>query len=294
MKKLNIIIGESASATPEIIEKYDFISVPFKIIWEGSESLEGENLFQKMRAMSKIKITDGPKTSQPSLGIYKKAFEEALTTAEEVLYICLSSKLSGAYNSAIQAHKMLSPNQKEKVHIFDSLNADCSELMLAIKARELSNNGLETKDILEKLNILKDEIKLFASLETSAWLEAGGRIPHTLSVMVDQMQKIGMRPILMIKEGEIKPAMLKMQAKDPASALFKTLEDLGKDIISQGKRCRIIITHGDNYTEAEKVKNAIEEKYQGKIIIEFIGLIGPIIGAHIGPGALICCLTETD
>jgi DegV family protein with EDD domain len=292
MKKISILVGESASLTPEIIEKYDFVPIPFKLIWEEAENIEGSSIFEKMRKISQEKTLKGPKTSQPSIGVYKKTFEEALETAENVLYICLSSKLSGAYNSATQAYKILTPENQKRVFIFNSFSADSSETMVAIKARELANEGLEIQEIIEKLDALKDQVKLFASIETPIWLEAGGRLPHALSIMVEQMQKIGMRPILMLKEGEIKPAMLKTQAKDPATAVFKTLEDISKEILSKGKTCRAIITHGDSIEEAKKLEQEIKEKYGDKINIEFIGNIGPVIGAHVGPGALMCCLLE--
>lgn len=292
MKPLSIIIGSSAPADQEIIDKYDFVSVPFKVIWPEGEALPGENIFEKMRNAAQAKITNGPKTSQPSIGIYKKAFEDALMISDRVLYISLSSKLSGAYNSAIQAQKMMAPENQSRVSIFDSLNADGSETIFAIKARELSERGLSVEEIINVLEKLRDEIKLFATLETSAWLEAGGRINHTLSIMIDQMQKRGMRPILMIKKGEIKPAMLQMQAKDSSTAILKTLDGLAKEILKKGKTCRIILTHGDNQKEIEVIKNEVEKKYQDKIRIEFIGLSSQVIGAHIGPGTVICCLSE--
>lgn len=293
MDTLKIIIGESASATPEIIEKYGFGVIPFKMIWEGSEQIEGENIFQRMRRVSSLgKIMNGPKTSQPSLGIYKKVFEDSLKDAENVLYICLSSKLSGAYNSAIQAHKLISSDNQKKVIIFDTQNADCSEAIFAIKAKELYDQGLGIEEIVKELELFKEDVKLIATLETSAWLEAGGRINHALSIMIDQMQKLGMRPVLMLKDGEIKPAMLKMQAKDPATALLKALDDIVKEPLEKGKKCRIIITHGDNGLEAEKIKASVDEKYGESVRTEFIGLIGPVIGAHVGPGSLICCITD--
>jgi DegV family protein with EDD domain len=293
METLKIIIGESASATPEIIEKYGFGVIPFKMTWEGSEQVEGENIFQRMRRVSSLgKVINGPKTSQPSLGIYKKFFEDSLKDAENVLYICLSSKLSGAYNSAIQAHKMMSPDNQKRVVIFDTQNADCSEAIFAIRARELYEQGLGIIEIVKELELLKEDVKLIATLETSTWLEAGGRINHALSVMIDQMQKLGMRPVLMLKDGEIKPAMLKMQAKDPATALLKALDDIVKGPIERGKKCRIIITHGDNEIEAEKIRISVTEKYGESVRTEFIGLIGPVIGAHVGPGSLICCITD--
>ncbi len=289
MKPLNIIIGSSAPATEQMLEKYDLITVPFKLTWEGIDGLNDNNLLEKMSNLSRSINGNGPKTSQPSIGIYKKAFEESLKNSEKVLYISISSKLSGAYNSAVQAKKMIAKELQDNIYIFDSMHADSSELMLAIKARELSNQGHSIEEVIEKLDSLKKEIKLFASIGTSAWLEAGGRISHTVAIMIEQMQKIGMRPIIIMKEGEIKPASLKIQSNDPATAVFKTFEELTKDM----KSCRIIITHGNAIEEAEKLKKMIEEKYTGELIIELIGSIGPIIGAHIGPGALICCLSET-
>ncbi|MCK9393464.1 MAG: DegV family protein [Candidatus Paceibacterota bacterium] len=292
MKPLNIIIGTSASITKDIIEKYGFIVVDFKLIWEGEENIIGDNIFDKMREVAKTKITGGPKTSQPSIGVYKNSFEEGLRSAEEVICITISSKLSGAYNSAFQAIKMLTPEDQKRVFLFDSLNADAAESFIAIQAAKLSSEGLRSEKIIEELKDYSKNIKLFAALESADWLEAGGRINHSLAMLVNQMQKIGMRPILMIKDGEIKPSTLKMQASNTSSAILKELDVQIKEPLLQGKICRIIISHAGVPEDAEKIKNSILEKYKEKVEIEFISLTSCVIGAHVGPGALICCVTK--
>jgi len=292
MKPLSIVIGTSASITDEFVKKYDFSVVDFKLDWPRGEEIEGSNIYEKMKKVATGKISDGPKTSQPSIGIYKRAFEEGLQKSENVLYVSISSKLSGAYNSAMQAIKMMKAEEQGRVFIFDTLNADVAESFMAIRAAELSNEGLPIEDILKKLNEISKEVKLFGALESANWLEAGGRINHTMAVLINKMQDIGMRPILTMKEGEIKPATLKMQATDVATAILKELDSQIKPYLEKGKTCRVIISHAGAPSDADKVTSEAKEKYKDKIKIEYISSTSYVIGAHIGPGALICCACE--
>ena len=292
MKKVSIIIGESASITKEIINKFNFVVAPFVMEWPEGESLKGDNIFEKMREAEKQGIKTTPKTSQPSMGVFKKAFEEGLKESESVIAITISSAISGTYNSAIQAKKIFDEETQKRIFILDTLNADISESLLAIKATELIEQGLSTEEIYKNLEALLSEIHLFAMLESPKWLEAGGRINHTLSVILSQMQKIGMRPILAIKDGLIKPANLRMQAKDTADAMFKQFEDLTKKPLSENKKCRVAISHADNLEGAQKLRTLIEDKYP-EVKIEFISITSMVIGCHVGPGTILCSfLTE--
>jgi DegV family protein with EDD domain len=287
MKKVSIIIGESASITKEIINKFNFVVAPFVMEWPEGESLKGDNIFEKMREAEKQGIKTTPKTSQPSMGVFKKAFEEGLKESESVIAITISSAISGTYNSAIQAKKIFDEETQKRIFILDTLNADISESLLAIKATELIEQGLSAEEVYKNLEALLSEIHLFAMLESPKWLEAGGRINHTLSVILSQMQKIGMRPILAIKDGLIKPANLRMQAKDTADAMFKQFEDLTKKPLSENKKCRVAISHADNLEGAQKLRTLIEDKYP-EVKIEFISITSMVIGCHVGPGTIIC------
>jgi DegV family protein with EDD domain len=292
MKKTTIVIGQTAPITEELVKKYGFIITPFVIDWPEMDSLEGNNIFEKMRDAEKKGIKTVPKTSQPSIGICKKIFDDALKESESVVCITLSSQLSGAYNSAVQAKKMLNESDQSKIFIFDTFNADVSESSIALKAGELAEKGVSGEEIFKEITEMSPNVHLFGILESPKWLEANGRLNHTLSVILSQMQKIGMRPILSVKDGLVKAANLKMQAKDTAQALFKHTEEVIKKPLEKGKICRVAISHADALEEAEKLKKMFEEKYP-QVEVSFIALTGIVIGCHVGPGTLlISCSIE--
>jgi len=281
--KTTIIAGESSSIPLELAQKNQIKLVPFVMDWEEGMLYEGKNIFEKMRDGKKKGMKTFPKTSQPSIGVYKKAFDEVLSQGQEIVCITISSQISGTYNSAIQAKKMLSETDQKKVFIFDTMNADATEALVAIKASELAQKGESAENIFNSLDISK--IHLFGMVESPRWLEAGGRLNSTVASLLEKMQGIGMRPVLGLKDGLIKPTTLKMQAKDTAEALLKEIKGL------KNQKLRLSITHADNLEEALILKSLIEKDLP-ESKIEFINLVSTVIGAHVGPGTLIVCALE--
>lgn len=286
MKKISLIIGETASLPQNIIEKFGLVFVPYVIDWRDGENLEGENIFQKMRNGIKKGIKTLPKTSQPSLWTFRKIFEEELKKSEKIVCITLSSKLSGGFNSAFQAREMFE-KEKERIFILDSLNVTIGEGLIDYQIAELIEKENNIEKILKEFEKIRKNTHLFGMVADLKWLEVGGRISHSMAVLLSQMQKIGMRPLIGLKEGEIKPVALKMKAKDVPTALFNQLK---KEIEKENGKIRISIGHADNSIEAEKLKTLISKDLQN-IEILFTSLIDPVIGVHVGPGALALAWT---
>lgn len=294
MEKIALIVGETASLPKEIIERFKMIFVPFVVDWPDGENLSGQNLFQKMRKAAKRGIKNLPKTSQPSIGSYKKAFEEAFSKCEKVITITASSKLSGAYNCALQAKNLLSEKAKARIEVVDSFQVTCGEGLLALKTAQFIERG--KKNFNEIIRALKDsipKIHLFGMLGDPMWSEAGGRLPHPLAVLLRQMQKIGMRPLVGTRDGVVKPVALRMQAKDVSAALFKELKIEIEEKIEAGKEIIVAISHADNLKGAERLKAMIEKELKG-VKIAFLSLIDPVVGVHGGPDTLICAWTEKN
>jgi DegV family protein with EDD domain len=292
MEKIAVLVCNFASIDEATINKYGIIPIVSKPYWPEEESLVGENIFQKMRDALKKGIKSIPKTSQPSMGTFKKYFEEALKANEEVICITISSKISGTYNAALQTKKFFNPEVQEKIHIIDSNNIDAAESLLAIKAVEIIKTGKDIKEILEAINSYIPRTYFYGMTENPDQMEAGGRISHVLAVILTQMQKIGMRPILHMDDGVVKPANLKMNAKDISEALFKQFEDMNRESLKNGKLFRIAISHADNIAGAEKLRSLFEDKYPSQVTIDFISMTGVFIGSHVGPGTLMCCVLE--
>lgn len=280
--KIGILVDEGADLPKELIEKHSISVVPFKIDWQEMKDIEG-NIYQKMRKTEKRGIKSFVKTSQPSIQDFLSLFKERLKEFEELLCLTISSKLSGTFNSAIQAKNFLPQEMQEKVFVIDSLNASAGEGLLVLRTIDLIKKEKKLERIVEafKEDILK--IHLIGIFEDPKWLEAGGRIPHLLAVWIKKMQKLGIRPLLGVKNGEIKAVGFVRGVKEISSCLFKEFE--ARILKEREGKIRLAITHADNLKEAKKLEGMI--KKLKNVEIAFISLIGNVLGGHVGPGAVV-------
>jgi len=297
MNKIGLVVDEGADLPQEIIEKHQMAVVPVKMDWPDLENLPGENTFQKMREAEKREIKSFGKTSQPSPKDFLDAFKKQLDAThpppkfDKILCITLTSKLSGTYNSANQAKNILGPESGERVFIVDSLNASCGEALSVLKAIDLIEQGKDIEEIVKELEKFIPQVRLYAMLEDPKWLEASGRISSTIANWFRRMQKIGVRPILGIKKGVMKPIGIKAGAKDIPTALFYQFEAKTKKLRNQGKKIRVAITHGDNLEGAQKLKEMIEKELKG-VEVAFINLIDNVLGILVGPDAFVLAWSE--
>ena len=107
--------------------------------------------------------------------------------------------------------------------------------------------------IINKINAYIPKTYFYGMTENPDQMEAGGRINHVLAKILSQMQKLGLRPILHMEDGVVKPANLKMNAKNTAEALFKQFENLNKKTLLRGVNYRIAISHADNSYRSRKL-----------------------------------------
>jgi DegV family protein with EDD domain len=267
----------------KVLERYQIETVDAIVNWPEGESLSGENIFQKMREADRQKIKTFPKTSQPTPKFYLAAFKKQLGRFEKVLCLSITSKVSGCYNSACQAREMLGEGEKERVYIFDSLQAAASQTLLVLKAIEMIQGQGEIGDILDELKRMSPQVHLHVIFEDPKWIEAGGRASKSQANWIRRMKRINLHPLLTIKNGAVTKGGIAF-AKDMAEALFKKISKESRKVRSEGKKIRVIIQHADNPEGAEELRQMLKEI---KAEIPFIGLASPVICTHTGPGTLI-------
>jgi DegV family protein with EDD domain len=286
--RIGLVIDEGADLPKEIIERYQIEVVPLKMDWPDIEGLAGENTFQKMREAEKRDIKSFGKTSQPSPKDFVEAFSRQFERRfEELICITITSKHSGTFNSACQAKNFLESEKQEKVFVLDSLNGSGGQGLLVLKAIDLIE-AVEKKvgEIFKELELFRPQIILRGILKDPKWLEASGRISSTVANLIRRMEKIGLRPMLGIKNGVIKAIGIKTRAKDIPTALFNEFKEKAKKILSQNKKIRVAITHGDNLEMAQKLKELIEKNLKNTEVA-FINLIDNVLGILVGPDALV-------
>lgn len=283
-EKIGLIVGETSDLPQEIVDTNKITVVRFKLDFQELANLPG-NVYEKVREGEKRGIKSLIKTSQPSINDFLSAFKEKLKEFEEILCITFSSKISGAYNSAMQAKKFLEAELQNKVHVFDSMNASGSEGLVALKAISLIKEKFDINEIVEKLKKELQNIKLIGMYKSPKWIEASGRFPRFVPAMMNQAERMDIKPVFGLRDGKLTIIGVKRNIKDIATALFEEFEKTTIKIREAGKNIDIAITHADNIEQANKLKDLILSLKNTKIA--FVNLVCFPVGGHIGPDSMV-------
>jgi fatty acid-binding protein DegV len=164
--------------------------------------------------------------------------------------------------------------------------------LLVLRAIDLIERGeKKAEEIFKDLEAFRPKILLRGILKDPKWLEASGRISSIVANLIRRAEKIGLRPMLGVKNGVIKAVGIKTRAKDIPTALFNEFKEKTKKLLSQNKKIRAVITHGDNLEMAQRLKEMIERDLKNTEVA-FINLIGNVIGVLAGPDALVLAWSE--
>lgn len=218
-----------------------------------------------------------PVSSQPSIGEIYQGMVDIVSKGDDLICIFLSSDMSGTYNSACKVReKVLEEYKDAKIYIIDSQSNSMQLGFAAIVAARAAKAG---KDIEEVREIAEENIKRSRFLfipDNLEYLKKGGRIGGA-SALIGNILKI--IPVLTVKDG--KTTILKTvrtKTKAVKAMIDKVMEDNLEYSIKE-----IIVHHINCYDEAKDLANKLEKKLN--ISVNIVN-IGPVIGLHVGPGAI--------
>lgn len=225
-----------------------------------------------------------PKTSQPNADAFYKAFKNIADMNKDIIYICVSSGLSGTYNSANIAKNMIQDENTDiKITIVDTLTASLGQGLLIMNAVELKKSGKNYDEVVKYLEDTKMHLNTYITVDDLIHLKRGGRISSAAALMGIVLH---IKPILTLNdEGKVIPVI---KVKGRKNALLK-LVDLLIEKIENPENQMVTICHGDVLDEAEKLKEMILSRVHVKDVM--INYIGPVVGTYGGPGALAVFFT---
>ena len=280
MKKIGITTESAADLPEELIKKYNIGIVNFKVDLEKIKDIPG-NIFEKMRKAEEEGKESTVKTSQPSIADYIGVFKNKLEEFEEIIHVSISSKVSGAYNSAMQAKKFLG-KQSERIHVLDSQKASGAQALLILKAMEDIEKGINLKEIKDNFNKRIKKVFLFFMYDNPKWLKAGGRFPKIAQIGLQKMKDFNISIIMREKDGVIKPMTIKKNVTNLVDPLFDEFKKFTKNT---KEKISVVITHGDNIKEALKLKEKLETLKNIEVL--YVSLLDVVLGAHAGPNLLL-------
>ena len=172
--KTRIIIDSTMDLSPELKSKVGI--VPLTVHFGDEEYIDGVTIDHKAFYEKLVETDVHPSTSQATPDAFIKEFEKAKAAGEGAVVITLSSKLSGTYQSAL-----IAAEDYENVFLVDSGSVTIGGGILVEYALRLLNEGLEAKEIAEKLEEAKERIIIIALVDTLEYLKKGGRISNSVA-----------------------------------------------------------------------------------------------------------------
>ncbi len=274
------IVTDSIAQVPESEAARLGISIiPFPVYINEQKYLDGvdlspQQLYQRMRNEKIL-----PTTSAPSPVDFGKAFRARFNAgAQAIVYVCLSSRLSSAYDNACQAAKQICLEFPGRtIEVFDSKQATISEGFIAMEAAKLAASGGSVSNILDSIQKVSNRCGLAVTLETLEFLARGGRIGKAAYLLGSL---INVKPILTIKDGIVTP----LRTARTNQYSFKAIVDF---VAKKAKGCYklyIGVMQADDEVRASELCDlAISRLHPLEIIqVDFT----PVMGVHTGPGVV--------
>lgn len=239
--------------------------------YEDGVSLTPDSFYMKLIESSAL-----PKTSQVSPYAFGQAYENSLKSADYVIVITLSSKLSGTYQSACIA----ADDYDGRVFVIDSENVTVGEQILVDYALSLIDKGIEVNTIVSQLNTMKKRIRLVALLDTLEYLKKGGRISSGAAFLGNVLS---IKPVIAIVDGEVSFLGKARGSKQGNNFLIQQVDTYGRidyslPVLLGYTGCSTVLM--DKY-----IKDS-SSLWEGRIPVPDIIQVGATIGTHIGPGGI--------
>lgn len=225
-----------------------------------------------------IRAGKHPKTSQASPEFLLEQWTELAKSGEEGIYIAFSSALSGTYNTARMIRNQVKEQYPElKLAVIDSKCASLGYGLVVKEAIRLRDEGYDLSTIEERVRFTAEHMEHLFTVEDLDYLAKGGRVSKA-SAFIGGLLNI--KPLLHVEEGKLVPIEKYRGRKRVMKRMLDLMEERGEDLANQ----HIGINHSDDEAIALELKKAVQERFNPKSID--VQMIGPTIGAHVGPGTL--------
>ncbi|MBQ4092589.1 MAG: DegV family protein [Firmicutes bacterium] len=281
MKCIGIVTDSHGGISPEEAKNLGVMVMPMPFYVGDRCCYEGVDLSRE-EFMNCLTAGESVSTSQPSPQTVVNTWREALKEYESILYLPLSSGLSGACTFA----KVLALDEefKNRVYVVDNGRISTPMHRAILDALELIEKGCSVSDIKDQLEANGAEMSIYIAVETLEYLKKGGRITPAVAALGSVLN---IKPILSLNTGKLdqykKCRGMKKAKKEMLAAIQKDLETKFAAPYQEGKIHLLAATSADEETTAAWL-NEIKEEFPNMEI-----LCDPLsfgIACHTGPGAL--------
>ena len=276
-----IISTTSTSDLPqEYAKKNDVAVLPYSFIIEEKEFLDDFGTSMSARTFyDRVRGGALPSTSMVNQNTYRDFFVPLIEQGKDILFLEFSSGLSGSYQNAQSVIEELNAQYPNKIYFCDTLSASLGQGLLVDYAVKMRRAGKSIEEVHAWVEEHKRNIIHWFTVDDLNHLRRGGRV-SAVSAFLGTMLNI--KPVLDVDDaGHLIPIEKVRGRKKALKALVKMM----KADIENPDGQTVFISHGDSLEDAQYVEKKVRETFPSITDI-MIHTIGPVIGAHSGPGTV--------
>jgi DegV family protein with EDD domain len=275
MAAIRVVTDSACDLNPSLADARDVRVVPLAIRFGSEELIDREELSIKEFWDRVITGPDMPETAAPSPGAFRQVYLDAAEDGcDGVVCITLSSGLSATYQAASTAAVDLPVSMP--VRVVDSLSVTMGLGLLALAASDMAGEGRSLDEIVTEVESLRDRTHVYGVLGSLDFLKKGGRIGGA-SHLVGSLLSI--KPVIEVRDG-----VVEVESKQRTRA--RALQYLAAKAIDSGPLERLAVANGVA-GDIDEIVSLLEKAHpeHGMVLSD----LGPVIGAHAGPGTIGVC-----
>lgn len=279
MSEYVIFTDSACDLSQSLLKEWGILCRPLTLHFEGEDKEYSDGEMEVKTFYDKMREGSIAKTAAVNVDAFQDAFEGVLKEGLDLLYLGFSSGLSSTCNSAqIAAEELAEKYPERKIRVVDTLAASAGEGLLVYLALQKKNGGATLDEVADYVESIKLNLCHWFTVEDLVYLKRGGRVSSMVALAGTVL---GIKPILHVdNEGHL----INISKVRGRKASIAALADKYTELAITPNEGTVFISHGDCLEAAESLAAMIEAKHGVKT--EIITYVGPVIGAHSGPGTL--------
>lgn len=281
MRPVQILTDSCSDMPKDLRDKYSIDYCHMRTVYQGKEtdaSLDWEyytpkELYDTIRKGNRVLTTQVPTEE------FNRVFTKYLEQGMDIVYIGCSLKQSSSVNTGtMEARKLSEKYPEAQIFCIDAMNACMGEGLLAMRAAEYRDKGMDAKAINDQILLDRKNVNQYVTVNTLDHLKKAGRVKASAAFFGNLL---GVKPILIAEKNGYQSPIKKVKGRETS---LNEIVSLMKASIVDPENQTIHIVHADCEADALKLKEMVKKEIPCKDV--YISYIGPIIGASIGPEAI--------
>ncbi len=270
-QQVTVVTDSTADVPASIAEDLGIVVVPLRINF-GEESyrdgieLTTDELIERMADSPTL-----PTTSQPTVGEFAAAFQDAIDAGRDVVCITIGDKLSGTYRAAVSAADQAGSGS---VIVIDGASTTMHIGWPAVEGARIAREGADRETVATAIRDAQARANLFVVLKTLDYVYKGGRIGKVGQLVGSALN---IKPIISVREGRVVP----IERVRTWNKALRRMVELTRD---EGELSDIIVLYVGEREDADAVHAELQGLFPDTNVL--LGRAGAVIGTHVGPGAV--------